>query len=465
MMRCRALPRALGRGLAVAATAMGLCLGSLAQPANAEPLVLTPEGMVQMAALLIERGRPDQGLRFAEALLQQNPTDPTALILKARAERDLARYPQSVATARLAWASADQPRDRYGAALAVAQGLASDGQKLRAQVWLRHAIQNAPDDTAKALAVRDLRYVRNRSRLALRFDFALRPSSNVNGGTYERTVDFLGLPFTISPDSRALSGGKVQAAVTAQYRIAESAEAKTDLRFGTLQNRAWLSRSAKRDAPMADAGDYAFSGYEIGLDQAWKLPSQTGEATASVTFGHNRYGGAPMSNYARVDLGLAHSLSADLSVQGGVSVERQLRRDAPDRSATILGAQAGFGRKLASGDRIAVSFGLRDTQSDSSNIDHNALSAETSWTKSEPVFGLGLSLGLGIEQRDYARSALSPDGRDDLSLRAKANLAIESIDYLGFMPVVSLEAERTRSNVSIYRSRSLGLGVSIRSKF
>ncbi|MFN4153654.1 MAG: surface lipoprotein assembly modifier [Paracoccaceae bacterium] len=441
-----------------------LCLG-FAAPVTAKPLVLTPEGMVQMAVTLLDRGYPEQAARFADALLQQNPKDATALILKARAERDMARYPQSVATARMAWTSADLPRERYGAALAVAQALASDGQKLRAQVWLRRAIETAPDETARAIAVRDLRYVRNRSRLSLRFDLSVRPSSNVNGGTYERMIDFLGIPLTISPDSRALSGGAVQAAVTAQYRLAESQAAKTDLRFGIVQRQVWLSSSAKAAAPMARPGDYAFAAYEIGLDQTWKLPALQAEATASVTLGHNRYGGAPMSDYARLDLDLSRNFSAQLSGQAGISVERQQRTDNPLRSATVLGANASMSRRLPGGDRLSFSLDLRDTSSDADSIDHRALSADVRWTKAAPVLGLGVSTTLGIEARDYARAALSPGGREDLTLSAQANLSLQSLDYMGFMPVVSVKASETRSNLPLYRSRSLGIGLQVQSKF
>ncbi len=445
--------------------AAALCLGLTTATARAEPLVLTPEGMVQMAVTLLDRGQPALAQRFADALLQQNPQDATALILKARAQRDLAAYPQAVATARLAWTHAEHPRERYGAALAVAQGLASDGQRLRAQLWLRRAIEAAPNDAARAIAVRDLRYVRNRSRLALRFDLSVRPASNVNGGTSERVIDFLGIPLTISPDSRALSGGVVQGAVTAQYRLAESAAAKTDLRFGMVQRQVWLSASAKAAAPMARASDYRLSGFELGLDQAWKLPALNGEATASLTFGHNRFGGRPMSDYVRADLGLARALSATLSGALGLSAERQKRLDAPNRSATILGASATLSQRLDSGDRLGFGLDLRHTQSAADSIDHRALSADLSWTKGTPLHGLGLSAGLGLEARDYDRAALSPDGRQDVTLSAQASLSLQNLDYMGFMPILSVKAERTRSNIALNRSQSLGLGLSIQSKF
>lgn len=453
------------RGFAGFAAVAGLALALSGRPVQAEPMVLTPQGMVQVAVTLLDHGRPVQAMRFADALLRTDPTDATALILKARAQRDMARYPASVATARLAWRHADLPRERYGAALAAAQGLASDGQRLRAQVWLRRAIQSAPNDAARSLAVRDLRYVRNRTRLALTFDLSVRPSSNVNGGTSERVIEFYGLPLLVSPDSRALAGGLVQAAVTAQYRLAESEAAKTDLRFGLINRSVWLSSAAQASAPMAQPGDYRFVGVELGFDQAWKLPALQGEATGSISLGHNAYGGDPMSDYARLDLGLSRPLSAAVSVQTSLSLERQVRLDAPDRSATIVTTTGGLTRRLEGGDRLTFSLSARKTQSEAASIDHGALQASLDWTKARPMAGIQISAGVELERRDYDRAPLSASGRQDMTLRGHASFAFQELDYMGFMPVVSVQANRTRSNLAINRSHSLGLGLSIRSAF
>lgn len=457
-------PKRRGRIAGFAAVA-GLVLGLCAPAAKAEPLVLTPQGMVQVALTLLDHGRPEQAMRFADALLRTNPADATALILKARAQRDMTQYTESVATARLAWRHATLPRERYGAALATAQGLASDGQRLRAQFWLRRALQAAPHDAARSLAERDLRYVRSRSRLALKFDLAVRPSSNVNGGTSEHIIEYFGLPLVVSPDSRALSGGTVQAAVTAQYRLAESQAAKTDLRLGLVNRTAWLSSSAQAAAPTARASDYRFSGVEIGLDQAWKLPAWKAEATASLSFGHNSYGGLPMSDYARLDLDLSRPVSAKLSAQTGLSLERQVRVDVPDRSATVVSATVGLTQRLESGDRLAFTLTTRHSQSDSISVDHNALQASLGWTMAKPLANVQISAGLDVEHRNYDNAPLSADGRTDLTLRGHASFAFQQLDYMGFVPVLSINADRTRSNLAINRSQSVGVGLSIKSAF
>jgi hypothetical protein len=453
-----------GQALLTAVRCWALLL-ALASAARAETVVLTPDNMTRMSILMLERGRPDVALKYADALLYRDPKDATALILKSRAERDMGQTGKATATGRLAWRNAESERERYGAAMAVAQGLASGGQKFRAQFWLRRAIQEAPDERAQKIAERDFKYVRNRSRLAFRLDFSARPSSNVNGGTSERILDFYGIPLTISPDSRALSGGRAQVIATARYRLAESTQAKTDLRLGVVERVVWLSDEAKAQAPMADASDYAYSGIELGLDRAWKLGVPGGEATVAFSLGHNRYGGEDMSDYARLDLGVQRAWKGGYTGTVTVSAERQNRLDDPERSATLTTLAFGGAKRLKGGDSLSLRLEGRTTRSDDPSIDHDAVSAQIGWSRAKPVLGTGLSMSLGIEARDYDESALSATGRHDLTARGTVGLSFDKLDYMGFIPTLTIEAEHTKSNIVLNRSHSFGVGLGIVSKF
>ncbi|MBK8440170.1 MAG: hypothetical protein IPL38_12040 [Rhodobacter sp.] len=146
------------------ALALGLAAAP-GRPTGAEPMELDAENLLRLAILMIDQGRPGRALGMAEALLARDPEDSGVLALKSRAERDLGLNDAAVGSARGAWAAADNAGQRYDAAMAMAQGLASDGQKFRAQFWLRRAMQAAPDPAAKKVAERDFAYVRTRSRL------------------------------------------------------------------------------------------------------------------------------------------------------------------------------------------------------------------------------------------------------------------------------------------------------------
>ncbi len=434
-------------------------------PVLAEPMVLTPENLSKLTLVMLQAGRPDQALRFSDALLKQDPANVATLVLKSRAERDLGRFPEALTSARAAWRVAEGDAQQYGAALAVAQALASDGQKFRAQFWLRRAVDVAPTQAAQRAAERDFDYVRSRSRLSVRLDLSLRPSSNVNNGSSEGILDYYGIPLVLSGDAQALSGIEAQMGVTARYRVAETTQGKTDLRFSVVSKTVDLSAEAHAQAPLAQASDYAFAGVEVGVDRVWRLGEGRMEATSSLSLGHNWYGGADMSNYARLDLGLNRAFSPKLQGVVRLSLEHQNRLDVPSRSADVTTLALGVTQTLANRDKLSLTLTGADTASDEADIDHHRLEAKVNWSHAKPVLGMAVSAAFSLQGRDYARSRYSPDGREDVSLSADLNLAFPKIDYMGFMPVMTIEASKTRSNISLNRSRSLGIGLTIQSKF
>lgn len=454
-----------GRGRRTGATlALLACLG-LTAPAAAERTELDAGNVLKLALVFLDQNRPAEALAFAEALHLRDPRDAVALSLKSRAERDLQRFDAAVASGKLAWKVADTAGERYDAAMAVAQGLASGGQKFRAQFWLRRAAEAAPDPAARAQAERDFAYVRNRSRLWLRFDASVRPSSNVNNGSSNGILWFYGLPLTLSGDAMALSGTEAQIALTAKYRVQETERSKTDLRFGLMQKSVWLSEEAKLQAPGAKGSDYAMSALELGVEHHRRLDPRT-EALAYLTLGKSWYAGAEMSEYLRLDLGASRKVGKRLVLKAQLSGETQERLDSPVRSADI--ASLSFGGALAigaAGDRAEVMATLRDTRSDSPEIDHDLARLRIDWDRGKPVLGAALSLGLWAETRDYAGSRYSADGRQDVSFGGEVSVAFEKIDYMGFMPVMTIEAQRTDSSIGLFDSETLGMRLSVRSSF
>ena len=457
-------------GLPLRVACLWLCTGlwMMAAPvARAEPLTLDAENVYKLSLVMLEQGRPDKALSFSKALLQRDPDDSRALALKSWAERDLGFYDDAVASGRLAWAKSTTKGDSYGAAMAVAQAMSSRGQKFRAQFWLRRAIEVAPDEMAKQVAVRDFGYVRSRSRLWLRFDAQIRPSDNVNNGSSSDILWFYGLPLELSGDAQALSGTDASIGVSLKYRLAETDAAKTDLVVSAVHKAVVLSDKAKAQAPMARGSDYAYSALEFGLERAWRPKGMVkgSEALAAITYGHSWYAGDPMSDYLRLQLGVSRPVSPKLVLRGNLAVERQERLDSPLASADLATLGFGIGTVTGKGDRLDLGISLRDTRSDSPEIDHSRVRVDLDWTRRAPVLGAQLSLGVWTEAREYANSRYSVDGRSDQSLGADLSLAFEDIDYMGFIPVVTVTGATTRSNIDLYDSQTMGVGFTIRSKF
>lgn len=431
---------------------------------RAEPLVLDADNLHRLALLMIDQGHPDKALAMADALLLRDPDDSGVLALKSRAERDMGRSREALVSARAAWAAADTGGQRYDAAMAVAQALATGGSKFRAQFWLRRAMQVAPDATAKRLAERDFAYVRSRSRLWLRFDASVRPSSNVNNGSSGEVLWFYGLPLALSGDAQALSGVETALNATLKYRLAETEQAKTDLRLTAFQTLVSLSDDARAQAPAARGSDYNYSALELGLERTWR-PAKGYEAFVAGTLGHSWYGGDPMAQYLRLDTGIIRAVSPRLSFKGTVSAERQDRQDVAVRSADVLTLGLGVISRTAARDRLELSFSWRDTNSDSAEIDHDRLRLQLDWGRAKPVLGAKLGLSLWAETRDYDRSRYTLDGREDRGFGAELSLAFEKVDYMGFVPVMTLGGSVTESNVGLFDNEILGVGFSIRSRF
>lgn len=432
--------------------------------AQAERLELDAGNLQQLAVIMINQGRPEQALAMAEALLQRDPADAGALALKSRAERDLGRDREALASGRAAWAAAKTDGQRYDASMAVAQALATGGSKFRAQFWLRRAMEVAPDATAKRMAERDFAYVRNRSRLWLRFDASIKPSNNVNNGSSSEILWFYGFPLTLSPDAQAMSGVEASLAATMKFRVAETELAKTDLRLSAIQSLVFLSGEAKAAAPWARGSDYNYTALEAAVERSWR-PAKGMEAYAAGVLGHSWYGGDPMAQYLRLDLGATKIVSAKLSFKGSLSVEKQDRVDSASRSADVVTLGLGVIARTAAKDRIEVAMSFRDTKSDASEIDHDRLRLQLDLDRAKPVLGAKLSLGLWAEARDFDRSRYSTDGRQDTGFGAELSLAFDKVDYMGFIPVMTLSGSTNESNISLYDSQSFGLGFSIRSKF
>jgi tetratricopeptide (TPR) repeat protein len=452
------------QGLRLFAAAFALLL--LTQGAVSQSVQLNAENLRNLALFTLEQGDVASALDMADALLLADPHDPVALVVRSRALRNLGQTDAAISSAVAAWQFAPTPHLRFAAALARAQALASDGQRLRAQWWLRRATELAPDDRGRALAQRDFEYVRSRTPLRLRFDFSLRPTSNLNNGSSQTTLTIPGLPFVFDIDGagQALSGYRATLGASGRYRLDTTAQAETDLTFAVTQQVSLLSGAARRQAPAVRGRDFDFAAIEAGLSYRRAATAAT-QLTASLTFGTNRYGGAALSNYVRVGLASTTALSQATQVDLAFSAEDQHRQDAALNSALILTASGVVKHSFSNRDQLHVGLTLRDTQSAAGPVDHGAVTASLTYALARPVLGMAISATVDVGTKTYARSAFSATGRDDLKLGLSVDATLRNLDYLGFAPVISLNISETQSNISLYDTRDASVGFSIISTF
>ncbi len=453
------------------AGAAGLLTVVLALPAQAKPMQLGVDAMRQLAFQTVEAGYAQDGLQMTDALLARDPKDATALIIRSQALRSLGRMPEAQQTARAAWTAATTDKSRFGAAMAMAQALSSAGRRTAAQVWLRRAAEYAPSERALAMAKRDFGYVKSRNPWTLDITGQASPASNVNNGSRRDYMTVSGLPFEfeIAPESQALSGFEFGLGVAASYRFTPQAEQhETVARFGFSGQAVALSASAKAAAPLAKASDYSYLALEAGLSHRRPLgDSGTNTLRLSGTLGHNWYGGADLSDYLRLSMGLDHSLSDRAALSFGLSADMTARADSAKQSSDRLALSVGYA--VATGpehqDRLSLQFEAGQTASASDEVRARQATVSVDWRKGAPVAGIGLAAGLELSQQVFAQSHYVIGGREDLTLQANLSMTFEKIDYMGFSPVLNLQASRNQSNSALHDRDNIGISVGIKSAF
>lgn len=440
-----------------------LCLALWGGAAAAGPATLTADQMRVFGSEALARGYADQALAIAGALLQRDPGDSLALTLKAQALRMRGDLAASEAAARAAWAVAQTEVARYGAATALAQALSLQNHRTTAQYWLRQAVENAPNPGARAQAVQDFNYVRDQNPVSLQFDGSVRPSNNVNGGARDPLFEYQGIPFILSGDALALSGYAFGFGVSGSYRLSDSGTVQNALTFAASQQGVILSDKARAQAPGATNGDYALGNVEAGWRR--QATGDLGRLTTELSAGHSWYGGQDLADSITGKIAFDHQLSPTVTGSFAASVTRQNRLDRPVSSSTDFGLDATLATRGPQGDNWQIGLNLARVTSDDIGIDHHEAALQLGWQAAEPVAGLGLGASLSARIADYAISPYTSNGRHDRRLSGSLTATLQRLTYLGFSPVLALDVARNVSNVALYDTETVGISLSVKSRF
>jgi hypothetical protein len=447
-----------------------LIAASLISPmaAQAKPVTLGVEAMRQLAFEAVTAGFAEQAFVYTDLLLQRDTKDSTALAIRAQALRALGRTEEAQVAAKFAWKYAHSDNGRYGAAMAMAQVLSTEGRRTAAQLWLRRAAEVAPNARAYAIARRDFGYVKSRNPWVFQLDASASPSSNVNNGSSNSFMSIGGLPilFDIPPEQQALSGFQFGLGLTGKYRFSPTApNRQTEARIGLMSQGVALSGDAKDKAPDAHAQDYTYTALEFGMAHHRGLdPAAQNVLHVTGTAGHNWYGGDDLSNYLRLSLGLDHKLAHGSSLSFGLSGDHTARLDRPIQSSDRITASVGYTFALGA-NRLSVEVEGAQTTSDSAEVRNDTVTLSLGWKKTKPVAGLILSGGLDLTQQVFADSRYVIGGREDDKLTAQLQVGFQNIEYMGFSPVVTMQVTQVQSNTAQNERRNLGITLGIQSAF
>ncbi|MEN8949864.1 hypothetical protein [Planktotalea arctica] len=451
---------------AVAVLSLG-AMGTSLQAQSAGTAELSPLQMRNLAANAVVNGDPRMGYQVATALLQRDPEDTEALIIRARAARDLGRLPEAIATAQRAWGLAGNASERFGASMVMAQSLSTSGAKTRAQIWLRRAAQNAPNDEFKSIAIRDFRYVQRTNPWATEFSFSASPNSNINNGSARSTTRLFDLPFEfqLSGAARALSGVEYSTGVATRYRLLETARAQNDLLLRLDHKTYTLSEEAKQLAPTTEGSEFAFSSASLsyvrrgfsGADNM--LPNQF-----EITGGRTWYGHDPFMEYLRIGFTQNYVIAPGSFMFTGFN--REYQRSLSNRQdVDSWGLSTGMRVTLPNRDRLTLSLFATNSNSIDSSLDYRQVRLSTRYAIARPIAGVSVDFGVEISQKVHETSRFSRFGQQDKTLALDVTGVFNNLEYFGFSPSLTLTARKTNSNIGLYESQGLGLRVGIQSAF
>ncbi len=428
--------------------------------------IATARAVAEQAVLT---GNPVLARQIALGLLQRDNADIGALLTLATAEVLLGNPSAARKAAVRAFRATRDSGARYEAARLAAKAGFEQGRLTLAQLWLRRALDSAPDAATWQDTVAGFRQVQAQNRWRTRLQFSAAPSSNVNQGSSAGRLIINGVPtiLSFSGDAMALSGLTYGITLGTGYVIGATAQSRTELGAQLVVNGVVMSDQARRQAPGASNADYAYQAAELTLTHQFQPRTGALPMAATVLAGANWYGGKPLTSYARAQLDFATPLQGPQRLGWQVLAERQWPQDGSD-PLTVLALNGSYQRQLTSGDRAGLQIGVVSQSSANANSGNLALTAAVSYALARPVGPAQVSFSLSATSRDYPvffSNQFNLDGRRDLKVGVTLDLAFPKAQVMGFAPTLSLSASHTGSNVSRFEQDAFGVQFGLKSLF
>ncbi|WP_296418540.1 tetratricopeptide repeat protein [Pseudooctadecabacter sp.] len=452
------------------------CLGfsplwAVAQTAPGDdPLRISVEDGPAFARDLLRAGQPEAALQILDVLLEADPAATSVHLLRARALMALGRPSEARDAGRMAWRTAQSDAQKFSAAFTMADLLAADEAYTRSQLWVRRALQVAPDEQRERLAVTAFRRVRQANPLAVELAFGVAPSDNVNSGNANEAITFAYLPGTLSEiewlvpaDQRPLSGVEVSAQGQVRYRITEAQTYRTSLEFGGFGRTYIMSADAKEAAPDVTGASLSYAQLSFGVLHQWTPQSTNRNYSASLTYSHDWAGGTPLRQDVNLTFGAQQFFENDtrLSVLTSVRFSDRFLSD----DVTTYALRGLWTRDFENGQSLGLTGQLAVATSDGTDQAYQAATVGVSYDFGDIGAGFDLRTSWTEQYRVYETSVFDPAGRDDTITTLRVDLGLQNMDFYGFEPVLNVTGRRTASSVPRFDTEGVQIGFDMRSSF
>jgi hypothetical protein len=423
-----------------------------------------------LAVEALKRGEPRLAYKLAEGLLKADPQSSFAYYTRATAEAQLGKKRAARRSAAKAYRFADTKLHRFESAELAARLSYAEERPTLSQLWLRRAVQNAPNEQVERQLGRDYGTVRAQNPLSFSLRGGLRPSNNVNNGSSTAVQIIDGLPWTgqLSGSAQALSGmiGTVDGQV--RYRLRGDKNSRTVIGARVFVRRVFLDSDARAQATDVTQGDFGNTFAELNLRHDFALGTTGNTATVGAAVGQFWSGRNKSYAFVRAHAGRDWALGAATRLTLDGSVERRLSNLRNTLDATTYGLVGGLRHKLGNGDRLSFALNLRHTDGYTTNAGVSSATLTASYALAQQIGPAKVSASIAAgysDYPDYTAIFAVPGGRQDTSLYANVNFFFPDMDYAGFAPKLTVTAGKRFSNVSRFDTNELSVSLGIQSKF
>lgn len=447
-------------------------------PGKAQDVTVSRDQALVLARQALKAGDASLANQIARRILAQNPNDPLALLIIAATGPDLGEARIGRLSGGAAWRNAENlpPALRYEIARHTARAALAEGRRAFAEVWLRRAMDSAPDQDSRDRSRSDLADLRASRPFSLRLSGNLTPSSNVNSGAggAQFLIDGIHPLGPISSTGQELAGLRANLTAELSFRPNQRPRSRTEMGLALYLDRHWLSpeAQAKVDSDPMLTGQPRFTGADMDTTviegrlqhalaiRGFKAPVRFA-LSASQTW---------LALEARPSLALSATMPLQTSptsgLDFGINIRRQWHLSGAPTDLIVLRlagrAEVGPGNFSYS---LAISQQLRSGDVNSS---FGQVQAELGYQMKQ-TGPLRLGGGLFFSSRDQEYQLLPTvkvtNGRHDRQVGLSLSVGFPEMTLMGLEPVLSVTAQRNFSNLSRFDTRELALGLGLAARF
>lgn len=286
-----------------------------------------------------------------------------------------------------------------------------------------------------------IRQLEDKQSFVGRFSAGVTPDSNITGGTYNDTVDFLGLPFTLNDDAKQQSG------------VRGSISAGGTLRTAWDQNtRLEMSLDLSHSEPLGDEGTPSSN---AKLEGAVRLRGPNGNARMGMAVRPFYWDNELQRIERSLFLEGSRRIGRPVSLVGRLTLSKGDFADDPTRDFRQWETSLGPSFALSPDTRLQVNgiFGVRNAESDLYSFIRRGASANL---VTSPADGWRLTVAGALTRDVYGEESLAY-GTTQEDLITAANLEVVKTGWviLGVSPSFGIGYSEVRSTIDLFDKRSL----------